>query len=57
MSVINDIYNKYKNKCLTIPGFVVGQKEDVPYDITELANKYCGGDRFPKVITEPSPDH
>ena len=24
--------------------------------IEKLANKYCGGDRLPKVITDPSPD-
>ena len=37
----NEMYNQFVNCAKGIPGFIVGQKEDVPYDITELANGYC----------------
>ena len=39
--MISDIYRTYVQCAQGIPGFIVGQKEDVPYDITELANEYC----------------
>lgn len=39
--MLGELYNVYLNKAKTIPGFVEGCKEDVPYDITELANNYC----------------
>lgn len=39
--MITDVYNSYVKCARGIPGFIVGQKEDVPYDITELANGYC----------------
>ena len=34
-------YKHFVDCARQLPGFVVGQKEDVPYDITELANNYC----------------
>jgi len=34
------MYNQFVASASQIKGFVVGQKEDVPYDITELANAY-----------------
>ena len=40
-SMISDIYTSFVKCAKGIPGFVVGQKEDVPYDITELADEYC----------------
>lgn len=40
-NIIFDMYESFENCARTIPGFIVGQKEDVPYDITELANAYC----------------
>lgn len=39
--MISDIYRTYVQCAQGIPGFVIGQKENVPYDITELANEYC----------------
>lgn len=41
MSILWELYNYYLGVAKTIPGFVEGSKEDVPYDITELANNYC----------------
>ena len=38
---LKDLYNSLADVARTIPGFVLGSKEDVPYDITELANQYC----------------
>lgn len=40
-NIIFDMYESFESCAKTIPGFIVGQKEDVPYDITELANAYC----------------
>lgn len=37
---INEIYLSYANEARKIPGFRIGQKEDVPYDIQELADMY-----------------
>lgn len=37
---IKEYYTAFVRDANRIPGFVVGQKEDVPYDITELANMY-----------------
>ena len=34
-------YKHFVDCAKQLPGFIVGQKEDVPYDITELANNYC----------------
>lgn len=39
--VLNDLYKSFVDVASTIDGFVIGQKEDVPYDINYLANKYC----------------
>lgn len=39
--MLSDIYSSLVSCAKQIPGFVVGQKEDVPYDITQLANSYC----------------
>lgn len=39
--MISDIYASFVKCAQGIPGFVIGQKEDVPYDITDLANAYC----------------
>lgn len=36
--MINDSYITYAKCALGLEGFELGQKEDVPYDITELAN-------------------
>lgn len=41
MSILWELYNSYLKVAKTIPGFIEGSKEDVPYDITDLANKYC----------------
>jgi hypothetical protein len=38
---ISESYIRFVNVARELPGFVVGQKEDVPYDITDLMNKYC----------------
>jgi len=35
------VYKQFTDRASCIPGFIVGQKEDVPYDIDVLANKYC----------------
>lgn len=35
------MYSQFVSSASSIDGFIVGQKEDVPYDITELANEYC----------------
>ena len=40
MSLVNEMYANFCKKAQCIPGFKVGQKEDVEYDITYLANKY-----------------
>ena len=34
-------YNSFVNIAKGLDGFIVGQKEDVPYDITDLMNGYC----------------
>lgn len=34
-------YSTFVNIAKGLDGFVVGQKEDVPYDITDLMNGYC----------------
>lgn len=40
--MLGEVSYKHFVECARqLPGFVVGQKEDVPYDITELANNYC----------------
>ena len=41
ISNINKAYNYFVNYAKGLDNFVIGQKEDVPYDITELANGYC----------------
>lgn len=41
MSLLNQMYINFCKNAMTIPGFKIGQKEDVPYDITHLANCYC----------------
>lgn len=38
MSLIGQMYSDFCSKASRIPNFKIGQKEDVPYDITELAN-------------------
>lgn len=43
--MIDDIYKSYVDCAKGIPGFVVGRKEDVPYDITELANGYVDAEK------------
>ena len=40
MSIVDQMYASFCKCAKTIPGFEVGQKEDVKYDITELANAY-----------------
>lgn len=40
MSLVNDMYANFCKNAKCIPGFKIGQKEDVEYDITYLANKY-----------------
>ena len=37
---IGEMYTSFANEALRIPGFRLGQKEDVPYDIQELADMY-----------------
>lgn len=39
--ILEEMYKSFVNSASIIPNFVVGQKEDVPYDITELADNYC----------------
>lgn len=39
--MLSTSYKNFVDCARTIPGFIVGQKEDVPYDITELINGYC----------------
>ena len=34
-------YKRFTDRASGIPGFIAGQKEDVPYDIDVLVNKYC----------------
>lgn len=41
---IRELYNSFMADAKRIPGFVAGQKEDVPYDITELADMYLLAD-------------
>jgi len=40
MSIIDQMYSNFCRCARTIPGFKIGQKEDVNYDITDLANAY-----------------
>ena len=40
MSVVDQMYANFCKCALGIPGFKIGQKEDVEYDITDLANGY-----------------
>ena len=40
MSIVDQMYASFCRCAKGIPGFKVGQKEDVPYDITDLANGY-----------------
>lgn len=40
MSVVDQMYISFCKEAKTIPGFKIGQKEDVDYDITDLANAY-----------------
>lgn len=40
MSTVDTMYADFCKRALGIPGFKVGQKEDVEYDITDLANGY-----------------
>ena len=40
MSVVDQMYANFCKCAKTIPGFKIGQKEDVEYDITDLANGY-----------------
>lgn len=40
-----ETYKSFVDNASLIDGFVVGQKEDVEYDITELANAYCDARR------------
>lgn len=37
---INEMYSGFVSEAMRIPGFRVGQKGDVPYDIQELADMY-----------------
>lgn len=37
---LSQLYQLFSNKASQIPNFVLGKKEDVEYDIDELANKY-----------------
>ena len=37
---LSQLYQVFSNKALQIPGFQLGKKEDVEYDIDELATKY-----------------
>lgn len=37
---ISEMYTSFASEALRIPGFKLGQKEDVPYDIQELADMY-----------------
>lgn len=39
--MLKDLYINFVENASNIPNFVVGQKEDVPYDIDVLANEYC----------------
>lgn len=39
--MIGNRYSYFVNCARGLDGFIVGQKEDVPYDITELINGYC----------------
>lgn len=39
--MVRSKYSNFVNCAKGIDDFVVGQKEDVPYDITELMNGYC----------------
>lgn len=41
MAILKELYMNYANCALSIPNFKLGNKEDVEYDITELANNYC----------------
>lgn len=41
MGIVLDCYKRFENTAKTLPNFIVGGKEDVPYDITELADNYC----------------
>lgn len=38
------MYKNFLNAAKGLPNFIDGQKEDVPYDITELANGYCAAE-------------
>lgn len=40
MNIVSQMYSDFCKCAQTIPGFILGQKEDVDYDITELANCY-----------------
>lgn len=40
MGTIDIMYSDFCKRAMGIPGFKVGQKEDVEYDITDLANHY-----------------
>lgn len=40
MTIVDQMYANFCKCAKTIPGFKVGQKEDVSYDITDLANAY-----------------
>ena len=41
MSILWELYNNYLKIAKTLPGFVEGTKEEVPYDINVLATNYC----------------
>lgn len=40
LEMFSESYKQFVNCAKGLPGFIVGQKEDVPYDITDLANGY-----------------
>ena len=47
------MYNNFVERASCIKGFIVGQKEDVPYDITDLANNYCDAqDRGDEILRD-----
>lgn len=39
--MVGNSYTYFVNCARGLDGFIVGQKEDVPYDITDLMNGYC----------------
>ena len=43
--IFSETYKSFVDSASLIEGFVVGQKEDVEYDITDLANAYCEAKR------------